>query len=135
MKKTKMLVLGLAAAGVLLGGLKAAALPIGQFLGPVPATETIAAGGTITANACGGIKRITSASDVTTDTTNTITAPTSVRVGCAMLIKNVGTKCVYMDTNTNFPVTTAASLAICGGGALVVWNDGAAWQHGAWTEF
>src|SRR5262249_37217990 len=38
-------------------------------------TETIASGGTITANSCGTIKAIDAGSSITTDTTDTFTAP------------------------------------------------------------
>jgi len=39
------------------------------------ATQTIAAGGIIAADSCGATKRITAAGAVTTDTTNSLTAP------------------------------------------------------------
>jgi len=45
--------------------------PDPSFIAVMSDTETIAAGGTITVDACGSIKRIRSNSDVTTDTTDT----------------------------------------------------------------
>ena len=101
-----------------------------------PATQTIGAGGTITANACGGIKRITAATDVTTDVTLTLTRPSSTNAGCSMLIVNVhATSTIYLDSNALFGVTTAASLPIGPKGSVLVWSDGSVWWHGAWTEY
>jgi len=101
----------------------------------VPSTETIAGAATITANACGGLKRITSTGDVTTGTTNTITAPSSSNAGCRMLIVNVGSGTIYLDSNSLFGVTSAASLPIGPKGSVSVWSDGTVWWHGAWTEY
>lgn len=107
----------------------------GQSYSIVPSTETIAAAATITANACGGLKRITSADDVTTGTTNTFTAPSSSNTGCRMLVVNVGTKTIYLDANTLFPVTSAASLPIGPNGSVEVWSDGTYWRHSDHTEW
>ena len=69
----------------------------------MPATQTIAASGTITADACGGIKRITAGAPVTTDTTNTITKPDPrLNRGCEMLVVNVGTNTITLDANALF---------------------------------
>lgn len=107
----------------------------GQAYSLSVATETIAAGGTITANACGGLKRINAASDVTTDTTNTLTAP-STAGRCRMLIVNVSaTQTIYLDSNSLFGVTSAASLPIGPKGSVLVWSDGTVWWHSAWTEY
>lgn len=108
----------------------------GGFLGLTTATQVIGAGGTIAADACGGIKRISAATDVTTDTTNTIAAPSASNTGCEMLIVNVSaTQTIYLDSNTIFPVTSAASLAIGPKGSIKVFSDGTNWWHGAWTEY
>jgi hypothetical protein len=107
----------------------------GQNYSVVPATQTVAASFTITADACGGLKRIDSAGDVTSDTTNTISAPSSSNAGCRMLIVNVGTKTIYLDSNALFGVTSAASLPIGPKGSVSVWSDGSVWWHGAWTEY
>ena len=108
----------------------------GEHFSVVPATETISAAGTITANACGGLKRINSVGDVTTGTTNTLTAPSSSNAGCRMLIVNVDTvDTIYLDSNALFGVTSAASLPIGPKGSISVWSDGSVWWHGAWTEY
>jgi hypothetical protein len=72
---------------------------------------------------------------VTSDTTNTISAPSSSNAGCRMLIVNVGTKTIYLDSNALFGVTSAASLPIGPKGSVSVWSDGSVWWHGAWTEY
>ena len=108
-----------------------------KLLAPIPATQTVAAGFTVTADACGGLKRITSASDVTSDTTDTFTAPAAANTGCRMLIKNVGVHQTLLDFNTKFPVGAgaAASLLLDKGGAVSVVSDGTSWHFGAWTEY
>jgi len=108
-----------------------------KVLTPVPATQTVAASFTITADACGGIKRVTSASDVTSDTTNTFTAPAASNKGCKMFVKNVGVHQVILDFNTLFAggAGGAASLRLDTGGSVIVWSDGAAWHFGPWTEY
>lgn len=69
----------------------------------MPATQTIAASGTIAADACGSIKRVTAGAPVTTNTTNTITKPDpALNRGCQMLIVNVGTNTITLDANALF---------------------------------
>lgn len=67
-----------------------------------PAAETIGAGGTITADACGGTKRVTSTAARTTSTSNTFTAPSALLAGCEMLLVNVGAFAITLDNNANF---------------------------------
>lgn len=108
-----------------------------KILGPVPATQTVAATFTIAADACGGIKRVTSASDVTSDTTDTFTAPAVGNKGCKMLVKNVGVHQILLDFNTKFPVGAggAASMRLDTGGSVLVESDGTSWHFGPWTEY
>lgn len=102
----------------------------------VPATQTLTAGFTITADACGGLKRINGVGDLTSDTSNTLTAPSSSNAGCRMLIVNVDSvDTFYLDSNSLFGVTSAASLPIGPKGSISVWSDGTVWWHGAWTEY
>jgi hypothetical protein len=138
MNKMHKLVLGLAAAGVLLvshAG-NAEARRLGQSFEVVPATETISAGGTITADACGGLKRVTCSGDVTTSTTNTFTAPSESNKGCRMTVTNVGSGTLYLDGNALFPLTQGfASMALAPGGSIEVWSDGSFWRKANWSEF
>ncbi len=106
----------------------------GQQYDIVPATQTLSATFTIAADACGGLKRVTAATEVTSHTTNTIAAPSSANAGCRMLIVNVGSNAIYLDSNALFKAS-AASLAIATNGSAVVTSDGTVWWVGAWTEF
>lgn len=151
MKKVKTLVLGIAAAGVLLAGIghfaPAVATSINAFVkdyitastrlrGPSPATQALAAGFTITANACGGVKLVSASATVTSDTTNTFTAAATAGV-CAMNVVNIGTNEIILDINTEFPATTsgAASIRLASGGSIDVYSNGTTWYHGTWTEY
>ena len=96
---------------------------------PMPATQTIAAGGTINADACGGIKRITAADGVTTDTTNTFTAPSSSNLGCCMDIINVGAQTITLDNNTNFKSASAGNVALGAADTVRVCSTGDAWYQ------
>lgn len=106
-------------------------------LGRVPTAQTIAAGNTITADACGGVKRITAAGVVTTSTTDTFTAPAAANAGCAMTVCNVGANAITLDANTNFR-TSGTDGATPGGDVVVgefacvpVASDGTRWLQGA----
>lgn len=108
----------------------------GQNYTIVPATQTLTAGFTIAADACGGLKRINGVGDLTSDTSNTIAAPSSSNAGCRMLIVNVDTvDTFYLDSNALFGVTSAASIPIGPKGSISVWSDGSVWWHGSWTEY
>lgn len=106
-----------------------------SFKGPSVSTETITAAATITANACGGLKRITAATDVTTGTTNTFTAPSTAGNCCMDVINVHTTSTIYLDANSLFLVTSAASLPIGPNGSIRVCSDGSYWRHAAWTEY
>jgi hypothetical protein len=97
---------------------------------PMPAIQTIAAGGTIAADACGGYKRITAAGAVTTSTTNTFTAPDVAQVGaCHMLVCNVGTtNSITLDTNILFKSISAADIVLTADDCTSVVSDGTIWR-------
>jgi hypothetical protein len=95
----------------------------------VPATETITAAATITADACGGIKRISSAGSVTTNTTNTFTAPSSSNAGCIMLLVNVGSNNIVLDNNALFVSAAAGDITVTANDALIVATDGNKWYQ------
>jgi hypothetical protein len=95
----------------------------------MPATQTIGAGGTIAADACGGVKRITAAGAVTTDTTNSITAATTVP-GCMMLVCNVGTtNTITIDQNALMMLQAGANVALLANSCLGVMSDGVVWRQ------
>lgn len=90
----------------------------------MPATETIAAAGTITANANGTVKRISSAGAVTTNTTNTFTAPSAANAGYIMHIVNVGSFNITLDRNANFKTDGGEDLVLEPGFAVTVASTG-----------
>lgn len=104
-------------------------------LGPVLATQVIAATNTIAADACGGIKRISSATAVTTNTTNTFTAPAAANTGCIMQVCNVNAAdAITLDDNALFNAsgvagatpgdTVLGALDCCSVGSTgAVWNQ------------
>lgn len=95
------------------------------------AAQTIAAGNTITANACGSIKEITAAGAVTTDTTNTFTAPAAANDGCCMDVVNIGAENITLDNNANFVSAGAADVVLGAGDTLRVCSTGAS---GKWYQ-
>lgn len=93
-----------------------------------PAAEAITAGAVITANACGTIKQINSVGAVTTDTTNTFTAPTATNSGCCMDVINVDTAdAITLDTNTNFKSAGAADVVLGINDSARVCSNGTFW--------
>jgi len=101
------------------------------FLGVPPAAQTIAAGNTVTANACGTIKMITAAGAVTTDTTNTFTAPATANGGCVMCVVNVGANAITLDNNALFVSAGAADVVLGAGDSCVVASSG---DSGKWYQ-
>ncbi|HMN67116.1 MAG TPA: discoidin domain-containing protein [Bdellovibrionales bacterium] len=97
--------------------------------GGLVATQTIGAGGTITANACGGIKRITATAARTTSTSNTFTAPAGANAGCCMDVINVGSFNITLDNNSNFYSAGAANVVLGARDTVRVCSDGTAWTQ------
>jgi len=96
-----------------------------------PTAQTIAAGNTITDNACGTIKKITSAGAVTTDTTNTFTAPAAGNDGCCMDVVNVGSNNITLDNNANFFSAGGADVVLGANDSARVCSTGAS---GKWYQ-
>mgnify|MGYP001483823222 CR=1 FL=1 len=92
-----------------------------------PTAETLTAGATITANACGSIKRITSASNVTTNTTNTFTASTAA--GCCMDVINTGSNSITLDANTKFKTMGGLDQPLGATETTRVCSDGTDWYQ------
>lgn len=96
----------------------------------MPATQVIASGGTIAADACGGLKRISSASAVTTDTTNTFTAPAAGNAGCLMLVCNMNASdAITLDVNALTKLVGGANVALAASACLAVGQDGTTWRQ------
>jgi hypothetical protein len=94
-----------------------------------PSTETIAAGATITADACGSVKNVTASAPVTTSTTNTFSAPETGSAGCVMTVCNQGTNTITLDSNANFPGSGAANVALTADDCVVVAQTGTRWMQ------
>lgn len=100
-----------------------------EIIVSMPAEETIAAAGTITANACGTIKRVSAAGAVTTNTTNTFTAPAAANAGCIMHLCNTGaTNTITLDDNALFDAIDGANIALAAGACVTVGSTGAIWK-------
>jgi hypothetical protein len=95
-----------------------------------PSTQTITsgAGDTITADHCGGLKRIDSAADIVTDLTNTITASAAANDGCIMHIQNTGNYDIILDGNAGFNYSedfilrSKAAVTVMSDGSNTRWN-------------
>ena len=96
-------------------------------LAVIPSAEIISAEGTITANACGGVKQITASGEVTTNTTNTFTAPAAANAGCCMDVINVGANAITLDENTNF--VSAGNVVLGTGDTVRVCSNGTTWYQ------
>jgi len=98
-----------------------------------PAAQTISAGNTVTANACGGMKLITSAGVVTTDTTNTFTAPLAAGIqankSCIMFVCNSGSNNITLDNNANFKSAAAGDITLGADDCVLVGSTGSVWYQ------
>ena len=101
-----------------------------QIIVAPTAAEDIAAAATITANACGAIKRISATGAQTTNTTNTFTAPDGSNAGCCMDVINVDTAdAITLDTNANFFSAGAADVVLGIRDTVRVCSDGTVWTQ------
>lgn len=104
--------------------------PPSKFVVAPPASAAVADGGTITADACGTIKQITSTGNVTTNTTDTFTAPTASYAGCCMTVINVDTAdTITLDANTLFKTIGGANQALGPSDAVEVCSNGTNWYQ------
>jgi hypothetical protein len=94
-----------------------------------PATQTIGAGGIIASDACGAVKNITAAGAVTTDTTNSLTAPAAANTNCAMTICNVGAQSITIDKNANILLTGGADVVLLANACINVLSNGTIWRQ------
>lgn len=101
---------------------------VGVRVNPL-AAQTISAGSTIAADSCGGAKLIGSGGAVTTDTTNTFTAPGATNNGCCMDVINTGSNNITLDNNALFFSAGAADVVLGSGDTARVCSDGSAWYQ------
>lgn len=105
--------------------------PSGMLVVNPPAAQTIAAGNTVLDDACGTLKLITSAGAVTTDTTNTFTAPAAGNEGCIMHVCNTGANNITLDNNANFKSAGGADVVMTADDCVTVGSTGAS---GVWYQ-
>jgi hypothetical protein len=93
-----------------------------------PTAETVTSGSTITADACGGLKRVTAAGAVTTNTTDTFTAPGAANTGCLMFVCNTGSNNITLDNNAHFKSIGGADVVLTADDCTTVVSDGTVWR-------
>ena len=108
----------------------AATLP-GLFIVAPPATQVVAAGNAITADACGTVKNISSATAVTTGTVNSFTDPTTnVFVGCCMTVHNVNASdSITIDSNAKTILNGGTDLVLGAQDTMQICGDSTYWYQ------
>ncbi len=100
----------------------------GQMRATPVSAQTIAAGDTITANACGTVKRINAAGTVTT-AVGAFTAPAAANAGCCMDVINTGASAITLIANPAFKTIGGANQTLSEYDAMRVCSDGANWYQ------
>lgn len=120
------------AAGTITAAAITATAAGGSMLSYAPTTQVIAAAGTVAADACGGLKRISADGAVTSSTTYTFTAPSSANTGCVMDVYNDGPNAITLDNNVLFMSAGAADVVLGASDTVRVGSNGVVWfQIGA----
>lgn len=97
----------------------------GDLFHTAVATQTITASATIDlTGACNGLVRIRADGDVTTNTTNTFTAPSAANVGCVYYVVSVADNggTITLDDNAHF--NTVANVAVGTNDGFVIVQSG-----------
>lgn len=98
-----------------------------------PSAQTVVANGIILADACGGVKQITSAGAVATDPTNTFSVPSvstvgTANTGCFMSVVNSGSSLITLKANATFLTFAGEDINLnAAGGSVWVFSNGANW--------
>lgn len=108
---------------------------MGSQLSPIPAAQTLAASGIIAADACGGIKQITSATGaISTSATTPLVAAAAGNAGCMMDIVNVGPSAITVKVVAgSFNWAGAADVVLGSSDTFTVGSNGAQWYQFAGT--
>ncbi|MFZ6047408.1 hypothetical protein ACFW0H_14980 [Pseudomonas sp. CR3202] len=101
----------------------------GQIRALPPASQPIAAGGTIPADACGTVKSIYAVATVTTSTTDTFPTPGTTNTGCCMDVVNTGGMDITLDANLNFKTIGGANQTLNQHDAMRVCSNGSFWYQ------
>ena len=113
------------------GGIVVASMTAIGVFGPVNGPEVIAAAAVITADSCSGLKRLSTGGAVTTNTTNTFTAPAAANRGCCMklfLDPGAGGNLV-LDANANFNTLAGTDVTMTTCDMVEVCSDGVDWTQ------
>ncbi len=104
--------------------------PPSKFVVAPPASAVVSDAGTITADACGTIKQITSVGNVTTNTTDTFTSSTASYAGCCMDVINVDTAdTITLDANAKFKTIGGTDQALGPDDTVRVCSNGTNWYQ------
>lgn len=98
-----------------------------------PAAQTVTSLATISANACGGVKRIQATGDFWANTTNPFTAPSSAsgnsNAGCAMNVINVSSHTITVSTSSVVVLNSSTAIVMGQYDTIRVASDGAQWYQ------
>jgi hypothetical protein len=100
----------------------------GVFQVVAVATQTIVSSGTIAADQCGGVKRISSAGVVKSSTTTTFATGTS-GIQCEENVCNVGSYNITLDYNSGFLSFGATDVLLTPNDCVDVAFDGVVWRQ------
>lgn len=110
----------------------APAVTAGKIIASPPDAQALASADTITANGCGTLKRISGTPiALTTNTTNTFTAPAATNAGCIMTVVNLGPAQITLDNNANFKSAGGADVVMTTSDVLIVASSG---NSGFWYQ-
>lgn len=103
----------------------------GTILSPLPTTQTMAAGDSIVANACGGIKQIQSVTGaISSSTTFPFTAAATANAGCDMSVVNVGASTITIKAAAlQFFPLNAADVVLGSSSTVTVISNGTFWYQ------
>jgi hypothetical protein len=97
-----------------------------------PPDQVIAAGDVVSSrDACGTLKRISSAGAVTTNTTDTFSF---ANAGCFMFVCNTGANNITLDNNAKFVSAAGADVVMTPSDCVVVISFGTGWIQAAPLE-
>jgi hypothetical protein len=101
---------------------------VSRFIVRTNGSETINAGGVITADNCGTLKALEPSGSITTNTTNAFTAPTMDYQGCCMDVVNQNAaNTITLDANANFKTAGGADVVLTPFDSVRVCSNGIFW--------
>ncbi len=111
-----------------------------KMIAPHPAIQVLGTGSTgdaggssniVTADACGGVKRIQTynlaSNPLVGDTNNTFTSGSTA--GCVMDVLNIGTQNIKLSANAKFSTATDTDLLLTSSDTVRTYTDGSVWYQ------